>query len=166
MVKNETKSTKFIPVVGVSGGARIDEKMARDAYEVGRLLAKKGAILVTGGLSGVMEAACQGAVQAGGVTIGILPGEDKSEANPYVQVPIATDLGIARNVVLVQTVDVLIAIDGSYGTLSEIALALNLGKRVVALNSWDLEKAGEINTDLYVRAKDPEDAVEMALLLK
>jgi uncharacterized protein (TIGR00725 family) len=151
------------PIVGVIGGARIDEDTRALAYDVGRLIAERDAILVCGGLGGVMEAACQGAYEHDGITIGILPTDDTYEANPYVQVPVATGFGIGRNVVIARTADVLIAVGGSYGTLSEIALALNIGKRVVHLQSWDLDQAGAVDPDLYVEAQTPEEAVERAL---
>jgi uncharacterized protein (TIGR00725 family) len=109
------------------------------AEAVGRLVAQRGAALVCGGLGGVMEAACRGARAEGGATIGILPGLDRSAANPYVQVAIATGLGEARNALVVRAADCLIAVGGAYGTLSEIALALKAGKRVVGLNTWEIE---------------------------
>jgi hypothetical protein len=97
------------------------------------------------------------------VTVGILPGSDTSAANSYVAVPVATGLGIARNAVIVRTADVVIAVDGSYGTLSEIAMALNLGKTVVQLGSWRLPEAGEVDPELYLKAENPEDAVQKAM---
>jgi uncharacterized protein (TIGR00725 family) len=109
------------------------------AETVGRLVAQRGAALVCGGLGVVMEAACRGARAEGGATIGILPGLDRSAANPHVQVAIATGLGEARNALVVRAADCLIAVGGAYGTLSEIALALKAGKRVVGLNTWEIE---------------------------
>jgi uncharacterized protein (TIGR00725 family) len=106
---------------------------------VGRLVARSGAALVCGGLGGVMEAACRGARAEGGTTIGILPGLDRSAANPYVEVAIATGLGEARNALVVRAADCLIAVGGAYGTLSEIALALKTGKRVVGLKTWEIK---------------------------
>jgi uncharacterized protein (TIGR00725 family) len=122
-------------IVGVIGGASAGSRVREEAFELGRRLAESGAILVCGGLGGVMEAACQGARASNGTTVGILPGSDTSAANPYVSIPVATGMGIARNAIIVRTADVLIAVDGSYGTLSEIAMALNLGKTVVQLGS-------------------------------
>ena len=151
------------PIVGVIGASRVDDDLRATAYDVGRLIAENEAILVCGGLSGVMEAACQGAYEHDGVTIGVLPSDDTYEANPYVQIPVATGLGIGRNIVIVRTADVLIAVGGTYGTLSEIGLALNLGKRVVHLRSWDLDQAGAVDPEIYVEAETPEDAVERAL---
>jgi uncharacterized protein (TIGR00725 family) len=111
----------------------------RAAEDVGRLLAERGAAIVCGGLGGVMEAACRGATQAGGTTIGILPGADRSAANPFVDVAISTGLGEARNALVVQAADAVIAVGGGYGTLSEIALALKAGKRVAGIGTWDID---------------------------
>jgi uncharacterized protein (TIGR00725 family) len=122
---------------------------------VGRALAEAGAVVVCGGLGGVMEAACRGAKEAGGTTVGILPGHDRAEANPYVDVAIATGFGEARNALVVRAADALIAVGGEYGTLSEIALALKARKPVVGLGSWDL--------DPVVSADDAATAVRQAL---
>lgn len=132
------------------------------AEEVGRRIAQSGASLVCGGLGGVMEAACRGAKAAGGLTIGILPGDEKESANPHVDVAVVTAMGSARNVIVVRTADALIAIDGRYGTLSEIAHALDLGKTVVSLGSWDLAAIGA-DADRIVTAKTAEEAVRLAL---
>ena len=150
-------------IIGVIGGASVDARAREQAFEVGKRIAQSGATLVCGGLGGVMEAACQGARTEGGLTIGILPGSETTAANPYVAVPVATGMGIARNAVIVRTADVVIAVDGSYGTLSEIAMALNLGKTVVQLGSWSLPEAGEVDPSLYLSAKDPADAVQKAV---
>jgi uncharacterized protein (TIGR00725 family) len=106
---------------------------------VGRELARGGVVLVCGGLGGAMEAVCKGAKEAGGTTIGILPGSDRSDANPFVDIAIATGLGEARNAIIVRAADAVVAVGGGYGTLSEIALALRCSKRVVGLGSWDIE---------------------------
>ena len=106
---------------------------------MGRELARRGAILVCGGLGGVMEAACKGAKDAGGTTVGILSGKERSQANPFVDVAIATGLGEARNAVIVRTADAVVAVGGGYGTLSEIALALRRSKRVVGVGTWDVD---------------------------
>lgn len=106
---------------------------------MGRELGSRGVVVVTGGLGGVMEAACRGARQVGGTTIGILPGTDRAAANPYVDVAIPTGLGEARNALVVRAADALIAIGGAYGTLSEIAFALKAGKRVVGLGTWAID---------------------------
>jgi uncharacterized protein (TIGR00725 family) len=125
-----------VAVVG-SGEASPDELSM--AEEVGRLVAQRGGVLVCGGLGGVMDAACRGARAQGGTTIGILPGLDRSAANPHVDVAIPTGLGEARNALVVRAADVLIAVGGAYGTLSEIALALGAGKRVIGLDTWDID---------------------------
>jgi uncharacterized protein (TIGR00725 family) len=132
------------------------------AEDVGRELAGRGAVLVCGGLGGVMEAACAGARQAGGVTVGLLPGRDRREANPFVEVAIATGLGELRNGLIVRASDALIAIGGEWGTLSEIALALKQGRPVVGLHSWELDRPGLSGPE---RARDPREAVERALAL-
>jgi uncharacterized protein (TIGR00725 family) len=125
------------------------------AAEVGRLLAERGAVVVCGGRGGAMEAACRGAKKAGGLTVGILPGSDRSEANPYVDVVLPTGLGEARNALVVGAADVVIAIGGGYGTLSEIALALQARKRVIGLGTWEIEGV--------TAAESPEAAVAAAL---
>jgi uncharacterized protein (TIGR00725 family) len=122
---------------------------------VGRLVAERGAVLVCGGLGGTMEAACRGAKGAGGRTVGLLPGVDRSAANPFVDVAIPTGLGEARNAVVVRAADVLIAVGGGYGTLSEIALALRAGKRVIGLGTWEIEGVTAV--------EGPESAVAAAL---
>ena len=125
------------------------------AAEVGRLLAEHGAVLVCGGRGGAMEAACRGAKEAGGLTVGILPGSDRTEANPFVDVVLATGLGEARNALVVGAADVVIAIGGGYGTLSEIALGLKSGRPVFGLESWDIPGV--------VGVASPEDAADAAL---
>ncbi len=145
--------------IAVVGGQLCTEEEARAAYEVGRLLAERKAVVVCGGLTGVMEAACRGAKEAGGTTIGILPGPFRSDANQYVDHAIATDMGQARNAIIVRTCDAVIAIGGEYGTLSEIAMALKMGKRVVALSTWDIANRG-VTDDKIVRAESAEAAVE------
>jgi uncharacterized protein (TIGR00725 family) len=122
---------------------------------VGRLLALRGAVVVCGGLGGVMEAACRGASGEGGVAVGILPGLDRGAANPHVSVAVATGLGEVRNALVVRAADALIAVGGAYGTLSEIALALKAGKRVIGLGTWEIEGVE--------RAEGPEAAVASAL---
>ena len=126
------------PYVAVAGAGDASPAMLEAAAEVGALLARHGAVLVTGGLGGVMEAACRGACEAGGTTLGILPGSDRGAANPWVTVAVATGLGQLRNGLVVRAADAVIAIGGEYGTLSEIALALKAGKRVVGLGTWEI----------------------------
>jgi uncharacterized protein (TIGR00725 family) len=127
------------PTIAVSGpGGDVDGALIALAREVGSLLARDGACVVTGGLDGVMAAAAHGAIQAGGQTVGLLPGEDADAGSEHLSVRIATGLGQARNAVLVNAVDGLIAIGGSWGTLSEIAFAMRAGKPVVCLRGWTL----------------------------
>jgi len=121
------------PLVGVIGARSCSAEVDELAAEVGREIARHGAVLICGGLGGVMTAAARGAKQMGGFTVGILPGAATADANPYIDFPVATNMGQARNAVIVQTSDVLIAVSGGYGTLSEMALALKSGKAVVAL---------------------------------
>jgi len=123
-------------MIGVIGAGRCDNETYESARRVGAGIARMGATLVCGGLGGVMEGACQGAHEAGGQAVGILPGPDRAQANPYVTIPIVTDLGYARNVLVVRSSDLLIAISGGYGTLSEISIALKIGKPVIGLSTW------------------------------
>ena len=125
------------------------------AEAVGRELAARGAVVVCGGLGGAMEAACRGAKEAGGTTVGLLPGLDRSDANPYVDVAVLTGLGEARNALVVRTADALVAVGGGYGTLSEIGLALRTGKRVVGLRTWEIDGIEAVSS--------PEEAVEAVL---
>ncbi len=126
------------------------------AETVGRLLAGQKATLLCGGLGGVMEAACRGARQNGGLTIGILPGLDKRESNPYIDIPIATGMADARNVIIARSADAVIAIDGEYGTLSEISFCLKFGVPVVGLQTWTVSPE-------IILADSPEDAVSKAI---
>ena len=152
---------RFIAVIG---GAEPSPPEARLAEEVGRQLAIKGAILVCGGLGGVMEAACRGAQSEGGITIGILPGESRQAANPYVQIPIVTGIGYARNLAVVKSAQAVIAIGGSYGTLSEISHALQGGIPVIGLNTWSLSRNGQQDNSIIL-AQNPTEAVNKALNL-
>ena len=151
----------YVAVVGPSAGTPVELALG-DA--VGRGLAEAGAVLVCGGMGGVMEAAAGGAANAGGKTVGILPTGSRLEGNPYLTIAVATGMGEARNAIVVRTADVVIAIHGEFGTLSEIALALKMGKPVVGLGTWELTKAGE-TVEAIVRAKNAEDAVARALAL-
>ena len=148
--------------IAVVGGGVPQADADELAAGVGGELARRGAVLVCGGLGGVMEAACRGAREAGGMTVGILPGTDRSEANRYVDVAIPTGMGEARNALVVRSADALVAIGGEFGTLSEIALALKAGKRVVGLGTWELAKGGR-PVQAIVPAASPADAVERAL---
>jgi uncharacterized protein (TIGR00725 family) len=140
--------------IGVIGAGKCDAELGRLAEAVGRGIAEAGAVLVCGGMGGVMEAACRGAKAAGGTTIGILPGPDRSGANEYVDIAIATGINEARNLAIIRTSDVLIAVGGSYGTLSEIGFALKAGKMVVGLRTWDIQG--------MVPAENAEEAVRLA----
>jgi len=132
--------------VAVIGGHQPDEEALKIAYEIGQRLAQAGAILVCGGLSGVMEAAARGAREAGGLTIGILPGTNPEEANPFIDLPLATGIGFSRNSMVVLNADSVIAIDGEYGTLSEIAFARLYNKKVVGINTWKIEGVLPVNS--------------------
>ncbi len=125
--------------IAVIGGRKLEKSLLKEAEEVGRLLAGRNAVLVSGGLGGVMEAASRGMKSAGGLTVGLLPQDHKRHANDFVDVAIATGLGIGRNVIIARTADAVIAVGGEYGTLSEIAFALQLGKPVVGIRTWDIK---------------------------
>ena len=155
------KRKKIIAVIGGSQCSAQEEKWAE---EVGRELAKQQAIIVCGGLTGVMEAVCRGANLAGGTTIGILPGDSPQMANAYVQIPIVTGIGYARNVIVVKSAQAVIAIGGSYGTLSEIAHALQSSIPVIGLNTWKLSRNGQPENSI-IQAQNPLEAVDKALEL-
>lgn len=142
-------------IIGVIGAGECDQEVAQTAYDVGKRIAEHGHSLICGGLGGVMEEASHGAHEAGGTVIGVLPGYNKADANPYVHIPIATGLGHARNVIIASTADALIAVSGSHGTLSEIAFGLKLGKPVIGLDTWDIGE--NIN-----KAQNPEEAIILA----
>jgi uncharacterized protein (TIGR00725 family) len=126
-------------MIAVIGGRRASNRLLAVAEEVGRLIAESGAVLVCGGLHGVMEAASRGAKSVGGVTVGVLPHDHTRDANAYIDIPVATGLGIGRNVIIARTADALVAVGGEYGTLSEIAFALQMEKPVVGIRSWDIK---------------------------
>lgn len=130
--------------MGIIGGSKADRHVLLAAEQLGKKIAQNGFLLVCGGLSGVMEAACRGAYKAGGTTIGVLPGNKRETANPYVTIPIVTAMSHARNAIIVRTADILVAVDGKYGTLSEIALAKAIGKRVLCLFPWNNVKGLEV----------------------
>jgi uncharacterized protein (TIGR00725 family) len=134
------------PYVAVVGPGEASASELRAAEEVGAGLAAAGATVVTGGLGGVMEAACRGGRSRGGMTIGILPGEDRDAANGWVEVAIATGLGELRNGLVVRAADALVAIGGGHGTLSEVALALKLGRPVVGLGTWEVHGVDHVPT--------------------
>jgi uncharacterized protein (TIGR00725 family) len=155
--------TAYVAVVGT--GDALDGSPEADAAEVvGRALAEAGAVVVCGGLGGVMAAACRGASEAGGTTVGILPGSSRADANPWVTVALPTGLGEARNALVVRVADVLVAVGGGYGTLSEIGLALRTGTPVVGVGTWELARAGQPDEGIE-RAGSAEEAVRRALQL-
>ena len=141
--------------IAVIGGSRPGRQALDTALEVGRLVARSGAVVVCGGLGGVMEAASRGAREEGGLVIGILPGSSLADANPWVDIPVATGLGYTRNALVVMNADAIIAVDGEYGTLSEIAHGLIQGKKVVGLRTWDVRGVAVAET--------AEEAVRLAL---
>lgn len=149
----------YISVIG-AGQASDDEMAAGE--EIGRRLAEAGAVLVCGGLGGVMDAAARGCEAVGGTSVGVLPGEDRAHASAHLTVRIATGLGEARNAIVARAADAVIAVGGEFGTLSEIALALKMGKPVVGLGTWSLDLEG-LPGDPLQRASDPADAVARAL---
>jgi uncharacterized protein (TIGR00725 family) len=143
-----------IRYIAVIGGGQADPAILSLAREVGREIARRGAVLLCGGLGGVMAAAAQGAAEEGGISIGILPDADRSRANPHLTYIIATNMGHARNMIIAHSADALIAVDGSYGTISEAAIALKLGKPVIVLAvDWDLPGLR--------RAANPQEALEL-----
>jgi uncharacterized protein (TIGR00725 family) len=150
------------PIVAVVGGGRCSQQEAAQAEAVGRHLAAAGVTLICGGLGGVMAAACRGARSAGGLAIGVLPGHSPADANPDVDIPIVTGMGEARNLIIVRTALAVIAVGGEFGTLSEIAFALKLGRPVIGLGTWELSKEGQVS-EAITRATTPEEAVRLAL---
>ena len=137
--------------IAVIGGRKVEKSLLKEAEEVGRLLAGRNAVLISGGLGGVMEAVSRGMKSEGGLTVGLLPQDHKRDANDFVDVAIATGLGIGRNVIIARTADAVIAVGGEYGTLSEIAFSLQLGKPVVGIRTWDIKGV--------ITAVDAADAV-------
>ncbi len=147
-------------IIGIIGGSSINKEIYNISYEVGKLIAENNWILICGGMGGVMEAASKGAFDNNGTTIGILPTSEKTDANPYIKIPIPTNMGYARNYIIVQTADVLVAIDGKTGTLNEITAALNMGKTVISLYSWDLNKIG-ISENNYIKVNSPKEVIDI-----
>ena len=150
--------------ISVVGASEPTYEAIYTAEEVGRGLASRGAILVTGGLGGIMEAACRGAKAAGGTTVGILPGSSPDDSNEYVDIKVCTGIGYARNSIVVKSGAAVIAIDGAYGTLSEIAHALGDGIPVIGLATWSISRRGELDSSIVI-ANDPQDAVDRAIAL-
>ena len=151
-------------IIAVIGNSSCSAQETELAEAVGELLAQRGATIVCGGLGGVMEAVCRGAKSKGGLTLGILPGEDPNAANTWVDIPVVTGMGEARNVVVVKSAQAVIAIGGGYGTLSEIAHALRGNLPVIGLNSWSLSRDGQ-EDDSVIRVGDAKEAVDKAISL-
>ena len=149
-------------IIAVIGDSSCSPEEAKLAESVGELLAERGVIIVCGGLGGVMEAACRGAKAKGGPTVGILPGQDSSTANPWIDIPVVTGIGEARNVAVVKSAQAVIAIGGNYGTLSEIAYALKSNIPVIGLNTWSLSRNGR-EDDSIIRVQSPTEAVDEAI---
>jgi uncharacterized protein (TIGR00725 family) len=168
MVSERSKSPRasHVAVIGDGDPRGPDaHRLLEWAEEIGLGLARAGATVITGGLGGVMRAASRGARSANGTTIGILPGADASEANEFVAIPIPTGLGVVRNLVVVTAADAVIAVGGRHGTLSEIGLALRMGRQVVALSSWRVESDHRLGGPRIHRARGPDEAVTLALRL-
>jgi uncharacterized protein (TIGR00725 family) len=149
-------------MIAVIGGDASPGDALEQAETVGREIGRRGHTLVCGGRGGVMEAACRGARAEGGHTVGILPGLDRADVNSHVEFPIVTNMGAARNTIVVLSADAVIAIDGAYGTLSEIAMALIHGRPVVGLGTWRLERPGGVADAGVVHVEDPVEAVQRA----
>lgn len=150
------------PYIAVVGAGEFEKRSNSVAEDVGRELALRGCVLVCGGLGGVMEAACRGARSSGGRTLGVLPGESRTQANAHVEVAIPTGMGEMRNALIVRAADAVIAVGGGFGTLSEVAFALKTGKPVIGLDTWMLAKVtGAV--DAFARADTAAEAVEKAL---
>jgi uncharacterized protein (TIGR00725 family) len=149
-------------IIAVIGGDPAPLWALDHAKAIGREIARRGHVLICGGRGGVMEAACKGASEADGLTIGVLPDSDRSEMNPYVQIPIVSGIGRARNLTIALTADAIIAVDGGYGTLSEVAFGLQHGKPIAGLGTWRLESDGADEAPIF-RAEDPVAAVTWAI---
>ncbi len=154
MACKELKRNFFIAVIG---GSVISKSLYDIAYKTGYEIARKGCILINGGCSGVMEASSKGAKDAGGLTVGILPGREKEDANDFIDIPVPTGIGEARNAIIVNIADGLIAIDGEYGTLSEIAFSLKKKKPIVGIKTFDFKEIHKVDS--------PEDAVKKIIEL-
>jgi uncharacterized protein (TIGR00725 family) len=150
--------------ITVIGDSASSAKEARLAETVGELLAQRGVTIVCGGLGGVMEAVCRGAKSAGSLTVGILPGQDASMANPWIDIPVVTGMGESRNVAVVKSGQAIIAIGGGYGTLSEIAYALKSSIPVIGLNTWSLFR-NDVEDDSIIRVHSAAEAVDKAIAL-
>ncbi|WP_354644350.1 TIGR00725 family protein [Kitasatospora camelliae] len=155
------EAARAAPYVAVVGPSEAGERQRALARRVGELLADRGAVVLCGGLGGVMEAVCEGAAGRGGTTVGLLPGEDRARGNPYLTVGLTTGLGELRNGLLVRSCDAVLAVGGSWGTLSEVALAVRTGRPVVLLDGWPLPDAPTAGP--LLTAATPDQAVDLAL---
>ncbi len=142
-------------IIGLIGGGECSPEIEEAARAVGRGIAEMGGILICGGLGGVMEAGARGAKEAGGMTIGVIPGTNPNDANQYIDIPIVTSVGYARNIIIVNSSDSVIAVDGKFGTLSEIAFCLQFGVPIISIFSWEIDPS-------IITASTPEKAVELA----
>ncbi|ADJ26162.1 conserved hypothetical protein [Dehalogenimonas lykanthroporepellens BL-DC-9] len=149
----------FIAVIGASKASAAELLLAE---QVGREIGRHDAVLVCGGLEGIMEAACKGAAAEGGLTVGILPGEHRETANSYVKIPIVTGIGYARNAIVAKSGHAVIAIGGGYGTLSEIAYARQAGIPVIGLDTWNVSRSNSEDVHI-IRAANPDEAVQLAI---
>lgn len=143
-------------VIGVIGGHSCNKEVEQIAHKIGKIVAKVGAILICGGLGGVMKAVCQGAKSENGLTIGIITNYDKKDANEFCDIVIPSGLGYARNVLVVQTADIIVALPGEYGTLSEVAYGLQFKKPVICLESWDIPGVIKVKTPQEAETKIKE----------
>ena len=148
--------SKRKPVIAVIGAGKCSKKLQDMAADVGRYIAENGGVIVCGGLGGIMEGAARGAKEAGGATIGIIPTDNKADANEFIDYVIVTGLGQARNILVVNTADAIVALPGKYGTLTEMAFALNAGKPIVSVSAWNLG-------DEIRQVEDPIEAARIAL---
>jgi uncharacterized protein (TIGR00725 family) len=151
-------------IIAVIGTRQPSPEESKLAQEVGRELAKNGVVLICGGLGGVMKETCRGAYGAGGLTIGVIPGDDRKSANPYVQIPIVTGIGYARNVIIIKSAQAVIAVGGGYGTLTEIGYALDSKIPVIGLGTWKISRNNQIDKSI-IRAANAKQAVSQALKL-
>ncbi|HEV2634687.1 MAG TPA: TIGR00725 family protein [Actinocrinis sp.] len=154
---------RHAPYIAVIGPGEASDDELRIAEQVGALLAQRGATVVCGGLGGVMQAVCKGAAQHDGPAIGLLPGRDRSAANPYVSVALATGLGEMRNALVVGSSDGVIAVGGSWGTLSEVALAMRTGKPTVVIGGWSVQQPSPDTSHNPAKAATAQDAVDAVL---
>ncbi len=155
MKERKKTSDKVQPYIGVIGASKCSQKMCAEAEALGKEIAKRGGILVCGGLGGVMQAAAKGAWENGGTTIGLLPGPTRKDANPYIHYAIPTGLGEGRNLMVVRCSDLVIAMPGKFGTLSEMAFCLKLGKPLLSLSAWNI-------SDKIEKFDKPKEAVKRA----